>query len=281
MHSRFRNGILLLSILLFVLVLCYTFFPYYTNKQNNFKELTAFQKQVDSLKEIEQKERVQYKQRPFNPNFISDYRGYSLGLTPEQLDKIYQYRKQGKWINSTADFKNVTGVSDSLLAIISPMFKFPEWLNNNNKPREYKSNKFPIKSFKQKGNLNVVTVQELQEDLGIPDFIADKIIKHRNKFKGYVDDIQLKDVSGLYEYHYNKILSSYTVKTPSKINRINLNNASVKELMEIPYFDFETALEVKDFVEANNGISNFEELGKIEGFSLEKIDRLALYLTLK
>lgn len=40
------------------------------------------------------------------------------------------------------------------------------------------------------------------------------------------------------------------------------------------------ALDIKEFIEDNGNISNFNELGKIEGFSLKKIDRIKLYLTL-
>jgi len=166
------------------------------------------------------------------------------------------------------------------LAVISPLFKFPDWVQNSKNSKSYQKSKYPVKSFAQKEDLNKVTSGELQEKIGVPDFIAERIIKHRNKLSGFISDLQLKDVIGLYENQRDKILALYTVKTKKDIERININEASVKELMEVPYFDFETALDIKDFIEENNGISSFEELGKIEGFSLEKIDRIALYLIL-
>ena len=72
----------------------------------------SFQKEIDSLKVIEIENR-KLKIFPFNPNYISDYRGYNLGMSVEEIDRLHRFRESGKWINSTADFKRVTKVSDS------------------------------------------------------------------------------------------------------------------------------------------------------------------------
>ncbi len=279
-HRRFRNGILLLAILIFLLILYFFSASQSIDNSNDFEELSIFQTQIDSLKKEVLSKKKSYQQRPFNPNFITEYKGYFLGMSTAELDRLHAYRKENNWINSTSDFKKVTGVSDSLLAAISPLFKFPEWVQNPQKSKYFQKQKYPAKSFAEKKDINTVTSLSLQQEIGVPDFIADRIITYRNKLNGFISDIQLKDVNGLYDNQRKKILSLYTVKTNKMIKKINLNKASVKELMEVPYFDFEMALEIKDFVKENDGIADFEELGKIEGFSLEKIDRIALYLTL-
>ncbi len=278
-HSRFRNGIFLLSIILFVCIVAYYLYPRSVKLKSNFIELTDFQTQVDSLKKLGELKKEQYRLKPFNPNFISDHKGYQLGLSAKELDRLYEYRNQDKWINSVSDFKKVTKISDSLLATISPLFKFPEWTKKNRGVKKYSKKLHAALPYSQKGDLNAVSSQELQEKINIPDFIAERIIKYKNKMGGFVSDIQLKDVRGLYDNQRNNILSLFTVKTPKIISKVNINKASVNELIEIPYFDFEMALEIKDFIKEQGSISNFDELGKIEGFSLEKIDRIALYLT--
>ncbi|MDH7444918.1 helix-hairpin-helix domain-containing protein [Aquimarina sp. 2201CG14-23] len=279
-HRRFRNGILLLSLFLFGLVLIFYWYPTSRNDVEHFQELAEFQAQIEANKLAANEKKKSYRLKPFNPNFITDYKGYVLGLSPEELDKLDAFRKENKWINSASDFKRVTGVSDSLLARISPLFKFPDWVQHSKNQKPYKKKKYSVKSFSQKEDLNSISVVELQDKIGVPDFIAERIIKYRNELGGFISDLQLKDVKGLYGNQRTKILALYTVKNKKEIKKINVNVASVKELMEVPYFDFETALDIRDFIEANNGISNFEELGKIEGFSLEKIDRIELYLTL-
>lgn len=280
MHSRFRNGVFVFSILIFLLLILFYFYPSHQGEVTSLKELAEFQSQIDCLKKEAILVKKAYDLKPFNPNFISDYKGYVLGLSPVELDRLYRYRKRGKWINSITDFKKVTAVSDSLLTVISPLFSFPDWTQGSKKTISFSKNKDPIKSFAKKGDLNEIDMETLEKEIGVPDFIAERIVAYRNKIEGFVSDLQLKDVSGLYDHQRTKILLSYTVKTPVKINKVNINTATVKELMSVPYFDFETALEIKDFVLENNGILDFKELVKIEGFSLEKIDRIELYLRL-
>ncbi len=282
LHSRFRNGIFLLSIILFAALIGYYFYPKSSSQQYSFAELTSFQQQIDSLKNIAEQQKKEYRLQSFNPNFISDHKGYILGLSTSELDRLHAYRNDKKWINSIADFKKVTQVSDSILSVISPLFKFPEWTKKSNigERRKYAKKKFPVKSYDQKKDLNTVSREELEQSIGLPDFVADRIVKYRNSIGGFTLDIQLEDVHGLYDNQKDKILSMFTVKTPKKIKKVNVNTASVNELIEIPYFDFEMALDIKEFIEDNGGISSFNELGKIEGFSLKKIDRIKLYLTL-
>ncbi|MBP2832217.1 helix-hairpin-helix domain-containing protein [Aquimarina sp. U1-2] len=281
MHLRFRNGILVLSLLIVLSILLFIFYPYTKVDQQNFVELKEFQQQVDSLKRIAIQQRDEVKLKTFNPNFISDFKGYQLGLSPKELDRLTAFRQQGKWVNSIADFKKVTQVSDSLLSVIAPLFKFPDWLaKRTTVKREYKKRTI-TKTLNQKGDLNTVTAATLQQQIELPDFIARRIVNYRNKIGGFIHDLQLKDVSGLFDNQRRKILASYTVKTSKPVKKININEASIKQLLEIPYFDFETAIEIKDLIDNHGIISDFNELGKIEGFSLEKIDRIALYLTLK
>ncbi len=278
-HSRFRNGIFLLSILLLISILVYYFYPdSVIGQKENLVELVEFQKQIDSLKKVASSKKTINTLKPFNPNFINDYKGYILGLSAVELDRLYAYRNKDKWINSVADFKQVTMVSDSLLQIIAPLFKFPDWVTS--KTRKTSKNRYAVKTYAEKGDLNTVTALELREQINIPDFIAERIINYKDKIGGFVGESQLKDIKGLYDNQRKKIVSLYTVKTENTYQKIAINTASANELIEVPYFDFEMALAIRDFIKDNGHISSFEELGKIDGFSLEKIDRIALYLTL-
>ncbi len=276
MHTRFRNGILFLVVLI-ALVFSGTYvYSVWYSPTVDFVLLESYQKQIDSLRKQQQilaEKKVSIK--PFNPNFITDYKGYRLGMSTTELDKLYAYRKKEKWLSSAKDFQQVTGISDSLLSVVKTLFKFPDWVATP----KYKSKKsVTVKSYAQKKDLNTVTAEELIKNIGVPDFIADRIIRYRDRLEGFVDDVQLRDVKGLYAVHRNKIQATYTVKKKRMNYKININTASVKELLEIPYLDFETALMIKDFVDQSEGVMQIEELRKIEGLSIEKIERIALYL---
>ena len=131
-----RKGILalLLLILLFqagYFILASRVFTSEKEQSAEEKEWLALQSKIDALKvkNAGDKDTIY----SFDPNYISDYKGYTLGLSVKEIDRLHKYRKSGKYINSASDFRQVTGVSDSLLAKLSPHFKFPHWVAGKDK----------------------------------------------------------------------------------------------------------------------------------------------------
>lgn len=121
-----RIGILLFFGII-LLVQGFYFFYDFTSKQfidqEQFNWL-ALQNKVDSLKfDSNNFKPTIY---PFNPNFITDFKGYQLGMSVSEIDRLLAFRKQNKFVNSAEEFQAVTKVSDSLLKVISPYFKFPD-----------------------------------------------------------------------------------------------------------------------------------------------------------
>lgn len=161
-----RKGIFLFLILIFALQFLYWIVIPKLNAAPehaiNDIELEHFYKEMDSLKAlaIEEKKPKIY---PFNPNYISDYKGYTLGMTTIEVDRLLAYRAQNKWVNSAKEFQNITKVSDSLLAEITPFFKFPEWITNPKAKTNFKSNYNTPKTEAQKVDLNIATAGQLQK----------------------------------------------------------------------------------------------------------------------
>ncbi|CAM4146486.1 ComEA family DNA-binding protein [Gillisia limnaea] len=278
-----QNGIFLLVLIVVVLQLVY-FFVDFTPSEKRYekqeKELTEFQKIIDSIKDSE-KENVGAEIFPFNPNFITDYKGYTLGMTPEEIDKLHIFRAEEKWVNSAEDFQKITGISDSLFNEISPYFKFPDWVNSE-KPSYLK--RAPVTSKTQPKNrkdLNLATLEDLTGIYGIGEVLAGRIINYRNKIGGFLDDIQLKDIYGLNFEVRSELQSQFTVLTIPSHTVHDINEATVLELAAVPYIGYELAREIINYRLLNEKIDNFEELAKIKDFPSEKIDRIALYLSVK
>ena len=80
--------------------------------------------------EIENRKPKMY---PFNPNYITDYKGEQLGMSLLEIDRLLAFRENNKFVNSKDEFQKVTKVSDSLLHKIAPYFKFPEWVVKKDK----------------------------------------------------------------------------------------------------------------------------------------------------
>jgi DNA uptake protein ComE-like DNA-binding protein len=215
---------------------------------------------------------------PFNPNFITDYKGYKLGMNSKEINRLLLYRAQNKWINSAKEFQNVTKVSDSFLHIISLNFKFPDWVKNSNKTSV--SLERPI-SFEDKIDLNITTVNELQKVYGVGSVLSNRIIKLRDSFiGGFISDIQLQDVRGLTPETIENIRKQFSVKTPRTYLKISLNTATVDQLVTIQHIDYELAYEIIELRMLKEGYKIIDELTKVKGFPVKKLEIIKLYLTL-
>ncbi|HLV37823.1 ComEA family DNA-binding protein [Xanthomarina sp.] len=284
-HFKFtkerRNGIFLLILFIVALQVIYFFVSFSSEEiQINQNELEIFQNEIDSLRlaEIESRKPKIY---PFNPNYITDYKGYTLGMTNEEIDRLLAFRKQDKWINSAKEFQQVTGVSDSLLAILSPHFKFPDWVTNPKPKTEYsfKNNDQP-KTFEQKQDLNTASASQLQKVNGIGEGYSKRIIAYRDKYGGFIADVQLQEIYGLSPEVIERLKEHFTVKTPKHVEKISLNSATIEELVTIQYIDYEIAHHITEQRTLREGYNSLDELLKVKSFPSNKIEIIKLYLKL-
>ena len=281
-NSSQRNGILFLLLLVlgFAVINNYIDFTAENLLDIDSKEVLAVQKELDSIRTL-LTESNQPKIYPFNPNFITDFKGYKLGMSSEEIDRLLDHRKQNKWINSKEDFQKVTKVSDSFLDQISSYFKFPDWISNP-KPKYSDWRKgFKEKTFDQKIDLNIATQLQLEKINGIGKSFSKRIVDYRSKLIGFSDDMQLYEIYGLDYQVVNRVLNEFTVKTPKEIIKMNLNKISASDIATIPGISFELAKRIWEFRILNERIVDFMELKKIEGLTERKLQGIQLYLKLE
>jgi len=286
-HFKFskgqQNGILLLLFIIVALQCVYFFVDLNPRKvEVNQAQLHKFQQEVDSLKwaQAENNKPTIY---PFNPNYITDYKGYSLGMTTEEIDRLLAFRKNNQWINSAQQFQQVTKVSDSLLNVLSPYFKFPDWVTNPKPQTQYEnfSTSHSPKTYAQKIDLNKATAQQLQKINGVGEKLSERIIQFRSKFQGgFIADIQLRDVYGLSPEVIERITNEFTVKSPRTIQKINLNTATKEQLVTIQHIDYEVAHYILEQRTLREGFDTLDDLTKVKNFPVHKIEIIKLYLTL-
>jgi len=277
-----RGGILLLLLLIIALLYVYYFVDFGDDivLDASSPKMIHMQQYIDSLEKVELEERKP-KQYRFNPNYITDFKAYTLGLTTEEYDRLQEYRKKGKWINSAKDFKRVTKVSDSLLLKLTPLFKFPDWITSPKPKKPKYINSFSEKSFTEKSDLNEATIASLQKVSGIGPVISKRIIAYREKLGGFSDDIQLFNVYGLDSNVTERLLAQFTVKKPKEIIKMNVNLASASDIATIPGISFEMAKTIWEFRILREYIDDLSELEKIEGLSARKIQLIRLYLSVE
>lgn len=277
-NKRQRNGIFFLLLIIVLLQIVFFFVDFSSKDINTISqnEIALFQKEMDSLKMVEL-ENSKPKKFPFNPNYITDFKGYQLGMSVDEIDRLLKFRAKGNFVNSKEEFQNITKVNDSLLDLISPNFKFPDWVTSKNrKPKNISKNqkKHPVEIK----DLNFIKANDLIFIKGVGEKTANRILNYRDKLQGFSADSQLYEVYYLDKEIADEILKHFKVIKVPTIKKININEATFKEVLSIVYLDYELTKKIFNYRDEVAEIQSIEELKKIDGFPIEKFERITLYL---
>ncbi|KQO33930.1 hypothetical protein ASF10_17725 [Flavobacterium sp. Leaf82] len=277
-----RTGIFLLFTIIIVLQAVYFFIDFSLPEKsfNEKEQWMALQSEIDAMKLTKLKEKP--KIYTFNPNFISDYKGYKLGMSVLEIDRLLAFRKENKYVTSAREFQDVTKISDSLLKIISPLFKFPDWTQGKSNFKISKK-EFIQKPFFKKEKIIVSDInQASQEDLvkiyGIGEALSLRILKQKEILGCFVSMEQMNDVWGLSPEVIYELNTHFKVIIPSNFKKIAINEASLKELSQFSYFRYTLAKQIVTYRSMNGNINNIEDLSKIKGFPVDKAKIISLYL---
>jgi DNA uptake protein ComE-like DNA-binding protein len=282
-----RNGIFILVLLIILFQCSIVFDIFSSDKIVDIKqtEIIAFQKQIDSLKVVEIEKRKP-KRYPFNPNYITDFKGEELGMSLDEIDRLLAFRKTNKFVNSKNEFQKVTKVSDSLLDEISLYFKFPDWVvkrnqsNSISQPRKAQSysKKTDNKKAVSTTDINKATAEDLQTISGIGPAFSERIIKYRSKLQGFSFNNQLYEVWGLEIEVVDRVLSIFKINQKPIIKKINVNIVEFKELLKNPYINYDLCIKIFNYRDEVAELQNISELKNIKDFPLDKYDQIVLYL---
>ena len=275
-----RIGVFLLLLLVigFQLIVFFVDFSKIEIENPEEQKWLTIETEIDSLKQ----DQLNYvpKIYPFNPNFITDFKGYKLGMSTAEIDRLLAFRKTNKYVNSAQEFQAVTKISDSLLKVIAPYFKFPDWVTNrkSNNYFAYDKKDFNKKEKIVQIDINQATAEDLIKVYGIGTALSERILKEKVKFGSFVSMEQLKDVWGLSPEVIANLNKYFKISVIPNVKQIKINDASIKELMQFPYFKYVLAKEIVTFRSMNGEIKNIEDLSKINGFPVDKVKIIALYL---
>ena len=284
-HKSQRNGIFILILLIVIFQFIIVFVDFYSEEKVNIDtpKVIAFHHQIDSLRKINL-ENKRLKIFPFNPNYITDYKGAQLGMSLVEIDKLLAFRKTGKFINSRKEFQKVTTISDALLNSISPYFKFPNWVVERNQNMQLSTSR-DTRLFAKKSkyiltstDINLAVKEDLKTINGIGEKLSERIIKYRSKLQGFSTLNQLYEVWGLDTEVVDKLLLVFKVINLPNIKKINVNTVSFRELLKNPYLDYELCKKIFEYKDEVAELQDISELKNIIGFPLDLYDRIVLYL---
>ncbi len=217
--------------------------------------------------------------RQFNPNFITDFKGYQLGMSVDEINRLLAFRSTNKYVNSIAEFQAVTHVSDSLLQVLAPHFKFPDWVTNKTNTAKPKFVKFETKQPEKLPvlDINSATKEDLMKINGIGNALSDRILKQKEQLNAFVSMDQMEEIWGLSPEVILKLKQHFVIQSKPELKKIAINTLSLKELSKFYYFKYPLAKEIVIYRSMNGNIK-IDDLTKIKGFPVDKIKIIALYL---
>ncbi|WP_194850888.1 helix-hairpin-helix domain-containing protein [Nonlabens antarcticus] len=274
--KRQQRGILLLMLLLVIVCGLRYYASTIPDDRLLLTDVSEYQEKIDSLK------RIAYRKKdtiyPFNPNYINDYRAYQIGLNEEELLRLNRFRESGTFINSPAQFQQVTEVSKQWLDSISPYFKFPAWVNNpktkSKSYTSYKDRKIVI------SNINTASREQLKEVYGIGPALSGRILEERIKLNGFIAMEQVLDVYGITDSTMLEVKKHFFIKPPQGFKKHKLNTSTRDELSTIPYFNDYLIDELIEQRTLRDGFKSWDKVLLTSRFPQEKLSLIQLYLTL-
>ena len=231
----------------------------------DLSQAQSYQTQLDSLRIKENAQTPIVYQ--YNPNYLTDYRAYTLGLPPEAFDKLLRYRQTNSYVNTPKQFQEVTKLSDSLMEKLLPQLKFSKPL--------YKSktkNRIVLKK-----DINKASASDFQEVSGIGAVLSERIIKYRSFLSGFSVLEQCYEVYGLDSLVVQRLWERFEIQSPPEIERLDLTTVSLQELEQIPYLNRADARKIIAYRTKNKGIST-ATLSELFVNSPNKLQRIKLYL---
>jgi DNA uptake protein ComE-like DNA-binding protein len=85
-------------------------------------------------------------------------------------------------------------------------------------------------------DINQATKEDLMKISGIGEAISDRILNQKEVYGGFVSMDQMNEIWGLSPEVLANLQKYFKVNSLPKVKKININNASIKELGQFPYF---------------------------------------------
>ncbi|MCC6370309.1 MAG: helix-hairpin-helix domain-containing protein [Bacteroidia bacterium] len=275
-----RNGLFVLSLISFILLLVRLIYPVFITPDDILIEQLPLIKNTiavnlvanDSAKNNQLEKSEEGNLFVFNPNTVNFEQLIKLGFKEKTAKRFIKFRSKGFVFKTKKDLQKVYGISDDFYTqleayiLIDSKSSHTQFAKNNAKDPESRNLKIVSKKQAAVTELNSADSLALIAINGIGPSFAKRILKYRNALGGFAVLEQLKEVYGFTEEMYVKI-SPLVKVNPSLIKKLNLSKDDFKIINKHPYISYELTKSIFDWrrktdITAANlkGIVNNDEL---------------------
>jgi len=269
-NKKERNGILLLSFILFFLILFYQFS--YLLKTETKTDFSDFEKVLSELEYANEAPQLKEKNSlfKFNPNTLNDDGWLALGLSEGKIKVLRNYQKSGGYFKKKEDLQRCYAFGDAFYTTIKEYVSIPEI-------HELESKSLQPITLPQIIELNQADSLELISIKGIGPFYAKQILKYRNDLGGFYSYNQFSEIWGLEKLDIEKFKLQTLIDT-LYISKINVNTIELEQLKVHPYLNYKQAKMIVNYRIQHGDFRQVKDIQKIRPISPEIFRKIAPYL---
>ena len=269
-NKKERNGILLLSFILFFLILFYQFsYLLKTETKTDFSDFEKILSELEYANEVPQLKENKSLFR-FNPNTLNDDGWLTLGLSGGKIKVLRNYQKSGGYFKKKEDLQRCYAFGDAFYNTIKEYVSIPEIHELESKILQ------PI-TLPQIIELNQADSLELISIKGIGPFYAKQILKYLSELWGFYSYNQFSEIWGLEKLDVEKFKLQTLIDT-LYISKINVNTIELEQLKIHPYLNYKQAKMIVNFRIQHGDFKQVKDIQKIRPISPEIFRKIAPYL---
>ena len=269
-NKKERNGILLLSFILFFLILFYQFS--YLLKQESKTDFSDFEKALSELEYANDSPQLKEKKSlfRFNPNTLNDDGWLSLGLSEGKLKVLRNYQQSGGYFKQKEDLQRCYAFGDAFYNTIKEYVSIPK--PKTTEPKTQKPiTKNQIIELNQADSLALISIK------GIGPFYAKQILKYRKQLGGFINYEQFTEIWGLENLELENFKQQTLIDT-LYISKININTATIEKLRHHPHLNYKQAKMIVNYRAQHGVFRSVKDIQKIRPISPEIFRKIAPYL---
>ncbi len=210
----------------------------------------------------------------FDPNTLDSEGFIRLGIPPNAVKGLLNWRRKGKHFYKADDLKPLYNLPEKTFNQIAPYVAIAESSLRSVYTREFKKGYPPVPDII---DLNTADSSLLDRGInGIGATLAHKIVERRTALGGFVSSQQLLEIYRFPDTSFRKIQSHLKIDL-NTVHKMGLNTVSLERLKAHPYIGEKTAKNILLYRQGIKTYQRIEQLREVPLMNEEIYRKIAPY----